>query len=44
MERKPEHVFVVHGEGAVSEAFAGTLLQQGIPNTYVPHLNESFAV
>lgn len=44
MERKPEHVFVVHGEDAVSEAFAGTLLQQGIPNTYVPHLNESFAV
>ncbi len=44
MKRRPEHVFVVHGEEEVAESFAGTLLQQGIPNTYVPHLNETFTV
>jgi metallo-beta-lactamase family protein len=44
MNGKPEHVFVVHGEEEVSESFAGSLLQRGIPNTYVPHLNESFTV
>jgi metallo-beta-lactamase family protein len=44
MKRKPEHIFVVHGEEEVSESFAGTLLQRGVPNTYVPHLHESFTV
>jgi metallo-beta-lactamase family protein len=44
MKRTPEHVFVVHGEEEVTESFAGTLQQQGIPNTYVPHLNESFTL
>ena len=44
MKSQPEHAFVIHGEEEVAESFAGTLLQEGIPNTYVPHLNESFTV
>jgi len=44
MKRKPEHTFVVHGEESVSEAFAGTLLQRGLPHVQVPHLHESFTV
>jgi metallo-beta-lactamase family protein len=44
MKRKPEHIFVVHGEEEVSESFAGALLQRGVPNTYVPRLGESFTV
>ncbi len=44
MKRKPEHVFVVHGEEEVSESFAGALLQREVPNTYVPRLGESFTV
>ena len=33
LNEPPRRLFVVHGEEEVSESFAGTLLQQGVPNT-----------
>jgi metallo-beta-lactamase family protein len=44
IQPKPEYTFVVHGEEAVSEAFAGLLEKDGHRNVHVPHLQESFTL
>lgn len=44
MKKKPEYTFVIHGEEAVSEAFAGLLHANGHPNVTVPQLHESFTL
>lgn len=43
-KKRPRHTFIVHGEEAVSLAFADTLRKQGFSNVNVPHLGESFSV
>ena len=43
-KKKPEHVFVIHGEEDVSLAFAETLKEQGLSNVKVPALGETCMV
>lgn len=45
LQRRPRHTYIVHGDEAVSLAFAGTLRQEvGLPDVHVPMLGQTFAV
>ncbi len=43
-ERRPEHIFLVHGDEEVSLAFADTLRRAAHPQVTVPHLGQSFSL
>ena len=43
-KKKPEHVFVIHGEEEVSLKFAETLKEQGLSNVKVPELGETCVI
>lgn len=43
-KRRPEAIFLVHGDEEVSLAFADTLRQTGHPQVSVPHLGQVFSL